>query len=859
MSEKSKPLEQIRKSVGTRFAHPPSTEVQTHSAEKPLHELQVYQVELQMQNEILRQSQIALEESRDRFVDFYDFAPSGYITLSRDALVTEINLTGTILLGMKRNRIVNSRFVPFISTEDRDRWHHFFQSVLNNPNKMTCELKFLRGDGTHFYALLDCLCLKHEGKAPVVRIVVTDITERKKQEWRLNQMGFALNNVKESVYLINEEGYFQYVNNEVSRVLGYTCGELLDGMSVLDISTIMTNEKWAAHWKYIKIHGSVIFESKQRTKDGRELPVEVSSSYFEYEGTGFVMGIVRDLTNHYKTDAEERIAATIFKSQEGMIVTDNKGIILRANEAFTNITGYSAEEVVGKNPNILSSGRHDVAFYTVMWENIKSNGSWDGEIWNRRKNGEIYPEHLTITSVKNQTGDITNYVATLTDITMSKNAADEIRNLAFYDPLTQLPNRRLLHDRLLQALSSSDRNGQTGAMLFIDLDNFKIINDTLGHAMGDLLLQEVAERLKSCVRAGDTVARLGGDEFVVMLENLNSQSIEAASQAEVIGEKILSTLNQPYRLGIIEHLNSSSIGIVLFNGHQQQADDLFKQADLAMYQAKKEGRNTLRFFDPKMQDAINSRSEIEAELRKAIGDHQFHLYYQIQMSHQNHLIGAEALIRWKHPERGLVPPAEFIPIAEETGLILPIGQWVLETACAQLEAWQLDALTHDLILSVNVSAKQFRQADFVAQVKSTIQRYAINPTGLKLELTESVVLDNIDDIINTMTAINAIGVRFSLDDFGTGYSSLQYLKRLPLNQLKIDQSFVRDLVVNSNDKAIVSTIVMMAHSLNLEVIAEGVETEEQRQYLEKVGCTQYQGYLFGKPVPIEQLALLNKG
>jgi diguanylate cyclase (GGDEF)-like protein len=428
-----------------------------------------------------------------------------------------------------------------------------------------------------------------------------------------------------------------------------------------------------------------------------------------------------------------------------------------------------------------------------------------------------------------------------------------LQSLSTSDPLTRLPNRRLLLDRLQQALSSRIRSGRTGALLYIDIDNFKTLNDTLGHDMGDLLLQQVAKRLVFCVREGDTIARIGGDEFVVMLEDLSKCLFEAAAQTEAIGEKILVALNQPYQLASYEYLSSPSIGAALFNDDSQTVDQLLKQTDIAMYQAKRAGRNTLRFFDPKMQEAIDTRTALEVELRKAIDSHQFQLYYQIKVDRMYRPFGAEALIRWIHPVRGLVPPAQFISLAEETGLIRPIGQWVIETACSQK-----DILTRDLILSVNVSARQFRQTDFVGQVKSAIQRHAINPKLLKLELTESMLLENIDDIISSMNALNKIGVRFSLDDFGTGYSSLQYLKQLPLDQLKIDRSFVRDLVGDHSDKAIVRTIIAMARSLNLDVIAEGVETEEQRILLIDKGCTNFQGYLFGKPVPIEQFDVLLK-
>ena len=551
-----------------------------------------------------------------------------------------------------------------------------------------------------------------------------------------------------------------------------------------------------------------------------------------------------------------RIAATAFESQEGMFITDEAGAILRVNRAFSRITGYSSDEVIGRNPRFLSSNLQTASFYAAMWDDIHNTGAWEGEIWNRRKGGEIYPEYQTITAVRAPDGKITNYVATFNDITVSKTAADEIRNLAFFDPLTGLPNRRLLMDRLNQALASSTRSGLKGSLLFIDLDNFKTLNDTLGHDIGDRLLQQVAHRLTSCVREGDTVARLGGDEFVVMLEDLSTQALEAAAQTEGVGEKILAALNQPYQLAQHEYRSTPSIGATLFGDHERSTDELMKQADIAMYQSKKAGRNTLRFFDPKMQDTINARAALEVELHTALENSQFRLYYQIQINSHLHPVGAEALIRWLHPERGVVTPAQFIALAEETGLILPIGAWVLDTACAQIKKWQSDAFTRDLVLAVNVSAKQFRQGDFVTQVKAALQRHGVDPRRLKLELTESLLLENVEETIATMNALKEFGVKFSLDDFGTGYSSLQYLKRLPLDQLKIDQSFVRDITTDSSDKAIVRTIIAMTQSLNLKVIAEGVETEEQRMLLHEKGCTHYQGYLFGKPMTIEQFEAL---
>ena len=458
--------------------------------------------------------------------------------------------------------------------------------------------------------------------------------------------------------------------------------------------------------------------------------------------------------------------------------------------------------------------------------------------------------------MKGAHGEDTHYVGTISDISERKAVEEEIKRLAFFDPLTHLPNRRLLIDRLHQAMVASNRSGRLGALLFIDLDNFKTLNDTLGHDMGDLLLGQVAERLVGCVREGDTVARFGGDEFVVMLENLSADRNEAATQTRTVGEKILATLNAPYFLEARSHHSTSSIGATLFADHHDAIDELLKQADLAMYQAKAAGRNVMRFFDQGMQAVVNARADLEADLRRAIQGEEFLLHYQPQVDRDGHLTGAEALVRWRHPARGMVPPGEFIPVAEETGLILPLGHWVLETACKQLVTWAARPGMADVTLAVNVSARQFRHPDFVSQVLAVIENCGADPRRLKLEITESLLLDDVEDVITKMTELQEIGIGFSLDDFGTGYSSLAYLKRLPLDQLKIDQSFVRDVLTDPNDAAIARTIVALAQSLGLSVIAEGVETEAQRNLLASVGCLAYQGYLFGRPGPatdVEQL------
>ena len=492
-----------------------------------------------------------------------------------------------------------------------------------------------------------------------------------------------------------------------------------------------------------------------------------------------------------------------------------------------------------------------------MWDSLLNEGSWSGEIWDRDKHGNIYPKLTTISAVKNERGETTQYVAIATDITERKQAEQQIHNLAFYDALTGLPNRRCLIDRIGLALSVSARNKRHGALLFLDMDNFKTINDTLGHEYGDALLLEVAQRLRLCVRGGDIVARLGGDEFVVLCESLGGDPDDTSQHASQLAEKIRAVLATPYRLKEHTLHSSPSIGVCVFHGNGESVDELIKRADMAMYQAKDSGRNRVRFFDTHMQQSVETRAALESDLREAIAERQLRLYYQIQVDQRQRPIGAEALVRWVHPIRGMVPPAQFIPVAEESQLILDIGHWVMDSACRQIAAWNRNEETRGLVLAINISAQQFKQPDFVEQVEAMIAKHRIDPARLKLELTESVALDEMDFVVAKMLALrHVLGVGLSLDDFGTGYSSLSYLKRLPLHQIKIDQSFVRDITTDPSDAVMVKAIIDMAQNFGLDVIAEGVETEAQLDFLRENGCAAYQGYLFSKPVPLEAFEAL---
>jgi diguanylate cyclase (GGDEF)-like protein/PAS domain S-box-containing protein len=712
------------------------------------------------------------------------------------------------------------------------------------------------------YAELRSSPITWEGQ-PAFVIGVRDITEKKRAEITLTLNRKLIQSIIDGssalIYALDIDGNFTLANKPLTQLLDIEIAKILGH----DRSVCMPANVALEHRKndlaVIKSGLAIEFEETIPAADGNH--VYLSHKFPLRDEANEIIGmagISTDITERKREEEDVRIAAIAFESQEGIILTDANAIILRVNRAFTTLTGYSVAEVIGQTPHFLTAGRHNKSFYKSLWSDLRKNSYWQGEILNRRKNGELYTEWLTLTAVIAPDGSTSHYVGAFSDITYQEDAKAEIHQLAFYDSLTNLANRRLLEDRLSQALVAARRSGVYGAVLFLDMDNFKAINDTCGHTTGNLLLIEVARRLHDLLRSGDTVARLGGDEFVVLFENLSKKVDEAARQLKSLSHKILDVLAQPYHIHSYEFFCSASIGVDLFCQRGETAEELLKHTDMAMYQAKDAGRNRVCFFDQTMQAMVTARAELERDLRQALELGQFSLYYQLQVYRDHKYIGAEVLIRWHHPERGLVSPIEFIPLSEETGLILPIGQWVMDTACEQLKLWENQPHTQELQLAVNVSASQFGQANFVSLVEQTIKRHAINPALLKLELTESLVLSNVEDAIAKMNALNNIGVRFSLDDFGTGFSSLAYLTQLPLNQLKIDQSFVRNIGVKPADAIIVQTIIGMARNLGIEVIAEGVETEAQRAFLEQHGCPTYQGYLFSKPVPIEPFEALLK-
>lgn len=671
-----------------------------------------------------------------------------------------------------------------------------------------------------------------------------------------HKLATILDSVEAYIYIKGPDYRYQYANHHTLALFGCTAEELV-GRDDTAFFSADTLRHLRANDRRVLVDGERIEAEEVNTlqADGStHVYLSVKLPLRRPDGAIVALcGISTEITELRRAEASQRIAATVFESQEGMIVTGPDRRILKVNQAFVRLTGYTEQELIGQSPRLLQSGRQDDAFYRGLWLQVAASGQWKGEIWNRRKNGDVYPAWVTISAVHAQSGEVTHYVGTQIDISERKSAEEEIRRLAFYDPLTGLPNRRLMADRLQHGLDTSARTGLGGALLFVDLDNFKDLNDTQGHDVGDELLKQVAARLEGCVRIGDTVARLGGDEFVLLLENLGRDGQDAAAQAEAVGRKVLHALGQTYTLEGHAHHTSCSIGVALFADAHGTVDELLKRGDLSMYQAKAAGRNTLRFFDPRTQVAVTERTALESGLRQALREHQFLLHYQVQVGPQGRPVGAEALVRWQHPQRGLVLPAEFIPVAESSGLIVPLGEWVLRMACAQLAQWARRPNTSALVLAVNVSARQFRHAGFVNDVLQALSESGADPAHLKIELTESVLVDDVEGTIARMTELRRHGVTFALDDFGTGFSSLSYLKRLPLDQLKIDQGFVRDVLTDPNDAAIARTIVALARSLDLGVIAEGVETAEQRDMLASFGCHHWQGNLFGTPGPAQAL------
>ena len=811
----------------------------------------------------------ALVESETRLRGILDGSPIPLCVIDRHHRITHWNRACERMTGLSAARMVGTR----------DHWRPFYDAprpclldlVLDgagsdeiaayygdsvystNPSELIFE-----GEGYFpmlgkWFFLTAAPIRDHRGQIVAAMEGLQDITERKRSEEALRRSEARFRGLIEKVPSVAVQGYgpdgiIRYWNKASEHLYGYTAHEAV-GRDILDL-LVPPPMREAVRANLIHSGASPIEEPRFVRKDGS--PVTTLSSYaaittLDNDMEFYCLSI--DLSELKRAQERLRLAATVFEhAHEGIIITDAVGTIIEVNKTFEEVTGYARAEAVGRNPRFMKSDRHDAAFYAQMWRSLAERGYWHGEVWNRRKNGEVYPENVSISVVRDADGTVTYYVGLFADITLLKESQRRLEQMAYYDPLTRLPNRALLADRLRYALAKAQREQRILAICYLDLDNFKPINDTWGHAAGDNLLIQVAHRLQNRVRADDTVARLGGDEFVVLLDDL--QTISDGEQAL---QRILETLSTPFSIGAKIARVSASIGVTFFPHDDADPDALIRHADQAMYLAKQEGRNRYHLFDPEYDRRAQTRRELLERAQQGLTAGEFCLHYQPKVDmRQGKVLGAEALIRWRHPEHGLLTPDAFIAMVENSDFAQTLGRWVVETALQQMTVWAAAGLV--LPVSVNLSARHLQQPDFVAQIESLLVRYPdIQPEWLELEIFETAALDGIQQISRIIAACRQLGVRFAIDDFGTGYSSLNYLRHLPTQTLKIDQSLVRGMLSDSGDLAIVHGVIGLAAAFKLEVIAEGVESVEHGIRLLQLGCRYAQGYGIARPMPAEEI------
>lgn len=691
------------------------------------------------------------------------------------------------------------------------------------------------------------LILRHRYRTELLRLdSMTKVMESERKFRRI------FHNHNAVMLLIDQEsGKIVDANNAAQSFYGYKNDELTR-MRIQDVN-VLSDREIKQQMENAAQSNKNYFLFQHRLANGEARYVEVHSTPIEYGPRRILFSIIHDITDRVHSEQKLKLDAKVFEhSQEGVLVTDAHNKIISINKAFSDITGYQREEIVGRDPGLLSSGRQDPDFYNQMYQAIETHGFWRGEIWNRKKDGTVYPELLSISKVENDANEITNFVAVFSDISKLKQSEAKMEQLAHYDALTELPNRLLLKSRIEHAFENLNRHpNEKFALLFLDLDNFKIVNDSLGHMVGDELLKQVADRLKQCQRDSDTLARIGGDEFVVLVEGY-----ENTDELADIALTMINTIKPAYTLnGMQEAVVGASVGIAVYPDDSQDIDQLFTCADAAMYRAKHKGRNTYAFFTESLTKSANQRMRRSNELRKALQNDELELYYQPQIDLvTDSIVGAEALIRWNHPKEGLLAPGAFIQIAEESGIIHEISKWVVKSGCQQLKKWQEEGL--DITLALNVSPRDFQYDDFIGEISRTIARYDINPEGLEIELTENGLMETSNQVMQLLHRLKSLGVSLAIDDFGTGHSSIAYLKHFPVDKLKIDRSFVKDLGTENMDKTIIDTIVKMGKNFELKVLAEGIETQQQQAILTELHCDIAQGYYFSKPLPIDDFNTL---
>lgn len=706
-----------------------------------------------------------------------------------------------------------------------------------------------RLDGSHFPAEVTLSRMTMKGRQ-VIYCVWRDITERKEIERKEFESQHLLTTIIDHaatlVYIHDVNNKLILCNQQFEKAVGQQRSAILGKERHRFLPPEIAQEHYQNDLLVLRSGNTTSFEETNLEADGLHTYLTVKNPLYSENGEAWaVVGISTDITARKRSENEGKLAATVFRhTADGIIITDSSATIVSVNQAFTSITGYHAQETIGRNPSMLQSGRHDKVFYEEMWRHIIEKGVWQGEIWNRRKNGEIFPEWQTITSVKNEAGEISNFVSVFSDITEVKHAQEKLERLAHFDALTDLPNRVLFKDRVTQALGHAKRNHKKLAIVLFDLDGFKTVNDSLGHPIGDRLLQLVAQRLSKYMRSEDTVSRLGGDEFAVLITELNT-----SGDAILAAQKILNASQQPYFVDEHTVMVTSSVGISIFPDDTEDGNELIRNADAAMYEAKSKGRNTYCFYQAEMTAKAQQRLSAERDLRRAIENREFEVWYQPQIDLSTQLfLGAEALVRWRDPTRGLIPPLDFIPLAEQNGMILAIGEQVLHQVCADFSEWrslQLNAKR----LAINVAGPQFYRSDIVATIKRYMDQYQIPHGALEIEITETFMMENPQEIKEILSKIQQLGVTTAIDDFGTGFSSLAYLRELPIDTLKIDRTFIRDIPSSSKDIAIVRAILALGNSMGFNVVAEGIETQEQRDFLQAEDCREGQGYYFAKPMP----------
>lgn len=691
--------------------------------------------------------------------------------------------------------------------------------------------------------------------ASVFIAIIQDITERKVRERELIESEAryrtSTEHAPEAIVVVDAKtSLFVDANKKAEELFGYERADLFN-LGPVDVSVpIQANgeaaDKLASQYIREAATGTAqVFEWLHRNAEGKQIACEIRLALLPATGNSLLRASVTDISERKQAQAQMgKLSRALERAGDAVVITNRFGIIEYVNPAFEAMSGFTSQEAVGKNNNIVMSGKHDTHFYKKMWEILLSGEDYRDILINRKKDGTVYYEEKTISPLCDAAGKITHFVATGKDITERMQTQEQLYYLAHHDALTKLPNRAMFVERLTQALLHAQRHGRALAVMFLDMDRFKLINDSLGHDIGDLLLQEFGQRLVDCVRSSDTVARLGGDEFTMLLEDMSDPQ-----DASTVADKVINTLKTPFNLNGHEFFMTTSMGISVYPGDGDDARSMLKNADTAMYRAKEHGRNNYQFYSADMSAIAVERLAMESQLRRALEKNEFVLYYQPKLNYRTgRITGAEALLRWVHPERGMVSPVDFIPLLEETGLIIPVGEWVLKTACAHFKAWQREGLP-DIRLSVNVSARQLAQTDLVETARAVVAEYELAHGDLEFEITESIIMNNADATIEVLNHISDLGVVFSVDDFGTGYSSLAYLKRFPIQTIKIDRAFVNDITTDSDDESIVKAIISIAKSLKLEVIAEGVETEAQALFLEGYGCYYMQGFLFSKPLP----------